>query len=60
MKMIAKIVALASLIVIIMPSIMFLTGSMELDKVKVVMRLATVIWFISAAEWIWKDDSQAS
>ncbi|MCK4886991.1 MAG: hypothetical protein KAS96_06350 [Planctomycetes bacterium] len=60
MKMTAKIIALASLIVIIAPSVMFLTGAMQLDKVKLVMLTATVIWFISAALWMWKDDSQAS
>jgi len=59
MKMIAKIVALVSLIVIIMPSIMFLAGSMELDKAKPVMLAVTVVWFISAGLWMWKDDSQA-
>jgi len=57
MKMTAKIIALASLIVIIAPSVMFLTGAMQLDKVKLVMLTATVVWFISAALWMWKDDS---
>ena len=60
MKMTAKIIALASLIIIIAPSVMFLTGAMQLDKVKLVMLTATVVWFISAALWMWKDDSQAS
>ncbi len=60
MKMITKIIALASLILVIVPSVMFLTGTMPLDKVKLVMLIATVIWFISAGLWMWKDDSQAS
>ena len=60
MKIITKIIALASLILVIVPSVMFLTGTMPLDKVKLVMLIATVIWFISAGLWMWKDDSQAS
>lgn len=60
MKMTAKIIALASLILVIGPSVMFLAGAMLLDKVKLVMLIATVIWFISAALWMWKDDSKAS
>lgn len=57
MKMITKIIALASLILVIVPSVMFLTGAMQLDKVKVVMLIATVIWFVSAGLWMWKDKS---
>lgn len=60
MKMTAKIIALASLILVILPSIMFLMGKMQLDKVKLMMLIATVIWFIFAALWMWKDDSKAS
>ena len=57
MKMTAKIIALISLIVLIVPSVMFLTGAVELDKVKLVMLIATIVWFVSAAMWMWKDDS---
>ena len=56
MKMTARIIALASLIVLIVPSVMFLTGSVELEKVKIVMLIATIIWFVSAALWMWKDE----
>ncbi len=60
MKMTAKIIALISLIFVILPSILFLTGSMQLDTAKHAMFITMVIWFIFATIWMWNDNSQAS
>ena len=60
MKKTAKIIALASLVLVILPSIMFLKGAMQLDTAKLVMFITMIIWFIFATIWMWNDDSQAS
>ena len=53
MKLIAKIVALTSLLSLTLPSVFYLAGRMSLDKVKWLMILATIAWFISASYWMW-------
>lgn len=49
-----KIVSLLSLVALILPSILFLAGRMELPTVKWVMLTATVVWFAAATPWMWK------
>jgi len=58
MRLILKIVSLLSLIALILPSILFLAGRMELDEVKWYMVLATIAWFVTATPWMWKDNGQ--
>ena len=58
MRIILQIISWLSLVALIGPSILFLAGSMELDKVKTFMIGATVVWFVSASLWMWKDDGQ--
>ncbi len=53
MRLIAKIVALTSLLLLTLPSVFYLAGRMSLDKVKWLMILATIAWFISASYWMW-------
>lgn len=57
MKTMAKIISLASLIVLCIPVILYLMGNMKLDTVKTVMSVATVAWFITASMWMWKSDA---
>ena len=55
MKIIAQIISWVCLIVLMVPSVLFLAGKMEsLDQVKLVMFLATILWFITAPLWMWK------
>jgi hypothetical protein len=56
MRPILQIVSLLALIALTLPSIIFLTGRMELDTVKWLMLLATIVWFITATPWMWKDN----
>ena len=56
MRPILQIISLLALIALILPSILFLAGRMELDMVKWLMLLATIIWFIAATPWMWKDN----
>jgi len=56
MKMIAQIISWISLVVLMVPSVLFLAGKMiSLDQVKWVMLLATILWFVTAPIWMWKE-----
>jgi hypothetical protein len=57
--MIYKSAALISLLVLILPSLSFLAGNMELNRVKQVMLIATLIWFFTAVMWMWNENSKA-
>jgi len=58
-KHLAKYIALLSLVLLIVPSILFLTDRMELQRVKIIMLIATVIWFIAASIWMWENNTQS-
>ncbi len=55
MRTIAQIISWLSLVALTMPSILYLTGSMELGAVKNIMLLASGVWFLSATPWMWKE-----
>lgn len=48
MKLIARLAGLAALVGTILPSILYLNGSMNLDLMKLVMLISTIVWFIAA------------
>jgi hypothetical protein len=54
MRTILIVVAVLSLVVLILPSILFLAGRMELDTAKWIMLAATVVWFATGTPWLWK------
>jgi len=56
MRTILQIVSLLALIALTLPSIIFLAGGIELDTVKWLMLLATIVWFVAATPWMWKDN----
>ena len=59
MRPILKIVSLLALIALILPSVLFLAGAeIELDSVKWLMLLASIVWFVTATPWMWKDNNQ--
>lgn len=55
MRTIAQIISWLSLVALAIPSILYLTGSMELDEVKKIMLITSVVWFLSATPWMWKE-----
>ena len=56
MRLILRIVSLLSLLGLILPSFLFLTGHVEdLDKVKWYMIIATIAWFATATPVMWKE-----
>ncbi|MHC4509960.1 MAG: hypothetical protein ACYTAO_13540 [Planctomycetota bacterium] len=56
MRPILQIVSLLALLALTLPSVIFLTGRMELNMVKWLMLLATIVWFVAATPWMWKDN----
>jgi len=58
MRPVLKIVSILSLITLIVPSILFLAGGMELNTVKWVMVLATIVWFVTATPVMWKEPGE--
>ena len=54
---ILQIVSLLALIALTLPSIIFLAGRMELVTVKWLMLLASIVWFVTATPWMWKDNN---
>ena len=58
MRFIAKLVSLGALIAVILPSVLFLAGRMELPMVKWIMLLATIVWFVSASMYMWNEETK--
>ena len=56
MNRILQIVSLLALVALTLPSVIFLAGQMELNMVKWLMLLATIVWFVAATPWMWKDN----
>lgn len=56
MRPILQIVSVVALMTLILPSVLFLAGRMELETVKWIMLLATIVWFVTATPWMWKDN----
>ncbi len=56
MRSILQIISLLALIALTLPSVLFLAGRLELNMVKWLMLLATIVWFVTAALWMWKDN----
>ncbi len=59
MRHFAKSFALLMLVVLIVPSILYLADKMTLDTVKTIMLVATVLWFIAAPLWMWREEKAA-
>ncbi len=56
MRSILQIISLLGLIALTLPSVLFLAGRLELNMVKWLMLLATIVWFVTASLWMWKDN----
>lgn len=52
-KLILKCISWMSLAVLILTAFLYLAGRAEMDVVKKWMLAMTVVWFVSAAFWMW-------
>lgn len=48
LRKIAGIIGLASLVILLLPSVLFLFGDLSLEQVKWMMLVATFFWFVFA------------
>ena len=60
MRPILQIISLLALIALTLPSIIFLAGKLELNMVKWLMLVATIVWFVAATGWMWKENGAES
>jgi hypothetical protein len=58
LRIIVKIVAYTGIIVLVAPSIFYLAGKMELETVKTLMVIATILWFGALAFQVWYLDKK--
>lgn len=56
MRTILQFISLLALIALTLPSVIFLAGKMELNMVKWLMLVATIVWFVTTTGWMWKDN----
>lgn len=52
----AQAISWASLGILVLMGILFLTGAVTLDRVKWILIAVTIIWFVAAVLWMWKND----
>lgn len=55
-KLIAKIISILSLILLLIPVLAFIVGNIGLDKMKFYMAIFTIVWFVTASMWMWKEN----
>ena len=56
MRTLIFVIGYISIIVLIVPSMVFLAGKMSLDRVKMIMLVATVVWFGANVILTWNLD----
>lgn len=60
MRTVLQAISWIALVATILPSILFLQGSMDLDRAKLVMLLATIVWFVATPLWMGRKEQQAA
>ena len=58
MRTIIKLIGYIGIVVLIVPSMLYLAGRMELEKVKTIMIVATIVWFGASAILVWNLDKK--
>jgi hypothetical protein len=56
LKLIAKIISIVALVALIIPSCLYFVGKMNLDHVKNIMFISTIVWFVTASIWMSTDN----
>jgi purine-cytosine permease-like protein len=55
----AQAISWVSLIALVLFAVLFMTGTWSLERTKWTMLVTTIIWFVSASLWMWKEPSDA-
>jgi hypothetical protein len=53
MRTLLIVVAMLSLVLLMLPAVLFLAGQMQLGTAKWVMLAATIVWFATGTPWLW-------
>jgi len=59
MRDLARIISWIALAGVIVPSFLYLSGQMELPRVKWVMLIATVVWFATVPLWMGRQPTES-
>ena len=51
MRLVLQIISWAALVATIGPPVLYLAGRMTLDQTKLVMLVATIVWFVTTPFW---------
>ena len=60
MRTVVQAISWLALIGTLLPSVLFLQGSMDLDPAKRVMLAATIAWFVATPLWMGRKPQQAA
>ncbi|MCF8226983.1 MAG: hypothetical protein K9J30_13990 [Bacteroidales bacterium] len=58
MKYVYPLAGLAGLLLLLIPSLMHFAGKMELDQMKNLMFIGTLVWFAAAIPWLGKKSAE--
>ena len=53
-----RVISLLALLMTVLPSVLFLAGSVELDQVKLLMLVSAVVWFAATPLWMDKKEER--
>jgi len=56
MRLILQLISFIALVMTVLPAIVYFSGNMELDRVKWLLILATVVWFVVTPFWMGKKE----
>jgi hypothetical protein len=56
MRLVLQIISWIALAMTVLPSIVYFSGNMELERVKWLLILATVVWFVVTPFWMGKKE----
>jgi len=57
MRLVLQIISWIALAMTVIPSIVYFSGNMDLDRVKWLLVLATVVWFVVTPFWMDKKET---
>ena len=55
-----QIISLLALIMTVVPSVLFLTGTVELEQVKLLMLISMIVWFAVTPFWMNQKEKERS
>lgn len=57
MRIILQIISWLALVFVILPSVLFLAGTLKLPQTKIIMLAATIVWFVVTPFWMGREQT---